>query len=102
MSDPEWSHWSDREIAKHCRVSHTFVQKLRPEPAHTGNVSSIPEARTFTHHKTGQPTTMATANIGRPAETPSFARVAAAENYTSSHVASSERQRPRRVSRAAS
>lgn len=37
LSDEEWSHWSDREIAGRCRVSHTFVAKLRPEV--NGNVA---------------------------------------------------------------
>ena len=29
LSDPEWSQWSNRQIAKHCYVSHTFVENLR-------------------------------------------------------------------------
>jgi uncharacterized ParB-like nuclease family protein len=29
LNDLEWSKWSDREIAKHCGVSHPFVGKLR-------------------------------------------------------------------------
>lgn len=29
LTDLEWSKWSDREIAKHCGVSHPFVGKLR-------------------------------------------------------------------------
>ena len=31
FSDPEWSTWSDREIARQCRVSPSFVAKYRPE-----------------------------------------------------------------------
>jgi hypothetical protein len=30
LNDPEWSKWSDREIARLCAVSHEFVRKLRP------------------------------------------------------------------------
>lgn len=29
LNDFEWSGWSDREIARQCHVSHTFVTKLR-------------------------------------------------------------------------
>ena len=29
LEDVEWSQWSDREIARQCHVSHTFVQRLR-------------------------------------------------------------------------
>ena len=64
LRDPEWSGWSDRQIAKICRVSRPFVASRR---GHTGNVASMDGAkganRTFTHHRTGQPTTMNTAAI---------------------------------------
>lgn len=30
LDDFEWSDWSNTEIARRCRVSHTFVNKLRP------------------------------------------------------------------------
>jgi hypothetical protein len=29
LADPEWSKWSDHEIARHCQVTHVFVGKLR-------------------------------------------------------------------------
>lgn len=29
LDDEEWSTWTDREIARQCRVSHTFVSKRR-------------------------------------------------------------------------
>ncbi len=29
LTDPEWSTWTNRQIAKQCRVSHTFVDNLR-------------------------------------------------------------------------
>ena len=72
LSDPEWSHWSDREISRHCRVSHEFVRKIRPVESVTVNVDSEPTSRTYTT-KHGTVATMATANIGRPAEMPNFA-----------------------------
>ncbi len=37
LSDPEWARWADREIARQCRVSHTYVAKLR---AASGNDAS--------------------------------------------------------------
>lgn len=62
LNDDEWSTWTDREMAKRCRVSHPFVAKIRKEHAsHTGSVSSM--ERTFVHPKTGKPTTMKTAGI---------------------------------------
>lgn len=60
LNDPEWQRWSDREIARQCRVDHRFVGKLRGE-MDTGDIPSMD--RTFVHPKTGEPTTMATAGI---------------------------------------
>ena len=61
LEGERWKGWSSRKIASQCKVSHTFVDKLR---GHTGNVASMETERTFIHHKTGQPTTMNTTNIG--------------------------------------
>lgn len=36
LQDEEWSQWSDREIARRCGVSHTFVSNLRAEPGGNG------------------------------------------------------------------
>lgn len=60
LNDPEWATWSDREVAKACRVSHTFVAERRREL--TGNVAS--DKRTYTT-KHGTPATMDTGAIGR-------------------------------------
>lgn len=70
LNDPEWLIWSDREIARHCRVDHKTVATLRPRPApaaaDTGEIPSITlTARTFVHPKTSAPATMNTGNIGR-------------------------------------
>jgi hypothetical protein len=35
LNSEKWSHWSDREIARQCRVSHTLVSKLRNEHPET-------------------------------------------------------------------
>jgi hypothetical protein len=61
LADPEWQQWSDREIARHCGVSHVFVAKRRK--ALTGNVTSERTYRT----KQGTVTTMNTRAIGKHA-----------------------------------
>lgn len=61
LRDEEWGTWSDRAIAKKCKVSHPFVAKIRADLNLTGNVSS--EERTYiTRH--GTPATMDTSKIG--------------------------------------
>lgn len=64
LSDPEWSQWSDREIARQCGVAHPFVGKLRPARAAGDTGNRYQYERTFTHPKTGQQTKMNTGNIG--------------------------------------
>src|SRR5215813_8125511 len=44
LEDAEWGQWSDREIARHCGVSHVFVAKRRK--ALTGHVTSERTYRT--------------------------------------------------------
>lgn len=41
LNDPEWSGWSDREIARRCCVEHHLVGSLRPKPV-TGDKPSEP------------------------------------------------------------
>ena len=48
LQDSEWSKWSDREIARHCGVSHPFVGKLRASLENPHE-----EVRKFVHGKTG-------------------------------------------------
>nr|WP_244557034.1 hypothetical protein [Fulvimarina manganoxydans] len=67
LEDAEWAAWSDREIARRCGVSQPFVGSMRE--SHTDNGYQY-EPRTFIHPKTGQPTQMSTANIGRGAPQP--------------------------------
>jgi len=57
--------WSDRQIARWCKVGNQLVGKVRE--SHTVFSHSINQERTFIHHKTGKPTTMKTGNIGRNA-----------------------------------
>ena len=62
LRDEEWSTWSNREIARRCKVSDPFVAKIRDSL--TANVSS--EKRTYTT-KHGTTATMNTSNIGKQA-----------------------------------
>ncbi len=70
LNDPEWSGWSDREVARQCGVSQPFVTGLRLIQTDNGYQSAT---RTFIHSKTGQPTQMRTAAINqrRPPAAPS-------------------------------
>lgn len=58
LNDPEWSKWSDREIARQASVGHQMVAPLRASV--TGRATS---ERTYTDRH-GNQTTMDTANIG--------------------------------------
>lgn len=68
LNDAEWAQWSDREIARRCGVHHVFVGDMRKSILVT-NTSMNPE-RSFTHHKTGTPSTMRTENIGKRSPAP--------------------------------
>lgn len=61
LEDAEWGQWSDREIARRCRVSGPFVGDLRAKMPVTANVSS---ERTYTDRH-GNVTTMNTERIGK-------------------------------------
>ena len=83
LTDEEWGRWSDREIARRCAVSHTFVGKLRADRDQrraardeqlTGNVAS--ERTYITKH--GTVATMNTARIGAREATPTPANGEAA------------------------
>lgn len=63
LSDAEWSKWSDREIAKQCGVSHTFVASLRPV---SGNGFQIGPVRKV--ERNGKSYEQNTANIGKRAD----------------------------------
>jgi len=68
LEDPEWSQWSDREIARRCSVSHPFVATVRASV--TGSVTSDDRQYTTRH---GTTATMDTGNIGKAAPQPSLA-----------------------------
>jgi len=59
LKDKKWGKWSDREIAKRCHVSHTFVDNLR-----TSLATDASDERTYTT-KHGTKAKMKTKNIGK-------------------------------------
>ena len=63
LDDPEWGKWSDREIARHCSVSHPFVSKLR------ASLETVTSERTYTT-KHGTVAAMDTSAIGKPPALP--------------------------------
>ncbi len=65
LADPEWSGWSDGEIARRCVVDHKTVARIRES---LGN-SQVSTERTYTT-KHGTVATMNTANIGKRPDTP--------------------------------
>jgi hypothetical protein len=52
LEDAEWGMWSDREIARRCKVSNTFVGNLRRELGLTVNVDSETSRKYVTKHGT--------------------------------------------------
>lgn len=60
LNDPEWSGWSDNEIARRCAVSHPFVGSLRPSCNH------FKMGRTV--ERNGTTYTMNTSAIGKKAD----------------------------------
>ena len=60
LSDKQWERWPDREIARRCRVSNTFVSKLKKELSVNG--SQMDGTRLVT--RGGKTYKMDTANIG--------------------------------------
>jgi hypothetical protein len=60
LRDNEWQNWSDREIAKICKVSNTFVSELRKKfNSATVNIDSK------TYKRNGKVQTMKTKKIGK-------------------------------------
>jgi hypothetical protein len=70
LQDPEWRKWSDREIARRCKVSNTFVSKFRNEFCNTKNDNKIITDNVYSNNhknyinKYGNVSQMNTANIG--------------------------------------
>lgn len=63
LNDEEWGKWSDREIAKRCRVSHVLVGQMRP-----AHLEELPDSTTERKASRGGTTyTVKTENIGKKA-----------------------------------
>jgi uncharacterized ParB-like nuclease family protein len=67
LQDPEWSQWSDRDLAERCMVSHTFVNRLRHEMNQTKGEPVKEEKRKY--QRAGKTQTMRTENIGGKRQT---------------------------------
>ena len=67
LRDPEWSKWTDREIARQCRVSPTFVGTQRTRLINAGTLKKQPK-RTRTD-KHGKESKINTAKIGKSQKT---------------------------------
>ncbi len=63
LEDDEWGKWSDREIARRCKVSHPFVAGIRRE--FTGNITSEPPTERVYVTRHGTEAVMNTEKIGR-------------------------------------
>ncbi len=63
LQDDEWSHWSDREIARQCRVGHPLVAQIRKQIA-PSHLEGIPD-RPRTVARGGTTYTQNTSAIGR-------------------------------------
>lgn len=69
LKDEEWGKWSDREIAKQCRVGHPLVASLRPKDV-TGSSSSDKEPVRVYKAKSGAISEMKVAKKARTAPPP--------------------------------
>jgi hypothetical protein len=65
LEDKEWSQWSDREIARRCAVSKTFVSNMRPYLATDARYEQPTERKV---NRGGTTYTQSTKNIGKRAE----------------------------------
>lgn len=63
LEDPEWTLWSNKQIARACAVNPATVDNYRNSIL--PKIGSMKTERTFTHHKTGVQSTMKTENIGK-------------------------------------
>jgi uncharacterized ParB-like nuclease family protein len=88
LQDAEWRQWSDRQIARHCGVSHEFVRGLRPS---LSTVDSEGGQRTYTT-KHGTVATMDTSRIGAHETTIAPATGAAASTVDTARVPVVERE----------
>lgn len=72
LADNEWRQWSNREIARRCRVDESLVRDMRQELSavlpQIHEATSPPQPRTV--RRGGTTYTMDTARIGRTQETP--------------------------------
>ena len=98
LEDPEWSQWSNREIARRCAVSDHLVADVRASLTAFSRSDDAGESRTYTT-KHGTQATMNTANIGGGSRVdhetkPQQALAGEAERRASQRDASNNDQEP--------
>ena len=49
LADEEWAKWTDREIARHCAVHHSFVSRVRPSLSPSDSEPAQPRTYTTKH-----------------------------------------------------
>jgi|GEM_PF-1778490 len=66
LNDPEWTQWSDREIAKRCKVSPTTVGKIRASlSVHHGQIQTLTKEKKRKANRDGKVYEVRTDNIGK-------------------------------------
>jgi len=65
LKDPVWGKWSDREIARQCKVSNTLVSNIRKQLTKNLTVNVDSDNHKNYTDKHGNISTMNTANIGK-------------------------------------
>jgi hypothetical protein len=101
FGDEEWSQWSDRKIAKHCNVSHTFVSTVRREhlatlpDGNSGKGEAQPISASPTVSKTPNPSPV-------PASTRKARRGDQSYSIDTTRIGSSKNKQSERVGRSLS
>lgn len=68
LNDEEWGQWSDREIAKRCRVHNSTVSRIKQELSQSDSTSQSLTNKSVTYSRNGRTATMDTSNIGKGKE----------------------------------
>lgn len=89
LKDPEWSRWTDREIARQCRVSHPFVATQRTRLINGGVLAREDKRKRKDKH--GNVSEIDTKNIGK-AEKPKKAAPTAEQKKVAAQVRESTKK----------
>lgn len=95
LRDPEWSKWTDREVARQCRVSAPFVGTQRTRLINAG---TLKKADTRTTKRGGKEYEIDTAKIGtKKADKPKAPKLTAEQKKTGAQVRASIEREPKPV-----